>query len=128
MKIDEKYITHYIPHAADSEGFTLGKEKQVVVNQETNTIEWQRTGSLLKPGEAEFIAKRLGVKGRIPADRYQKIKMEIVAGKSRAQMVRKFAGQKGFKEGTIAKISAALSDFNGWTNRKLCRKKLEQGK
>jgi hypothetical protein len=128
MRIDEKYIKHYTPVRPDKEGFTPGKEKQVVVNQETKTIEWQRTGSLLKPGEAEFIAKRLGVKGKIPVERYQKIKTEIVAGKSRAQMVRKFAGQKGYREGTIAKISAALSDFNGWTNRKLCRKKLEQGK
>jgi len=123
MKIDEKYITHYIPPAADSEGFTPGKEKQVVVNRETNTIEWQRTGSLLKPGEAEFIAKRIGVKGKIPADRYQKIKMEIVAGKSRAQMVRKFAGQKGLSEGAIAAISAALSKFNGWQNRRLYQNK-----
>lgn len=101
---------------------TVGKMVQVVVDKKSGTIEWQPMNAQLKKGEAEYIAKRLKVKGAIPVERYQNIKAAICEGLKLIEIERRYRGRKGYTISEIKRVSAPLSDFNNWNRSPLVSK------
>lgn len=101
---------------------TVPKMVQVEINAHTKQIEWQPMNAQLKKGEAEYIAKRLKVKGAIPVERYQNIKAAICEGLKLIEIERRYRGRKGYTISEIKRVSAPLSDFNNWNRSPLVSK------
>lgn len=102
---------------------TVPKMVQVEINVHTKQIEWQPMNAQLKPGEAEYIAKAIKVKGKIPVQRYQDIKSAICEGLNLEDIARRYKGRKGYTISDIKRVSAPLSQFNKWNRSPLVSKK-----
>lgn len=92
---------------------TAKKPVQTLVNAETNSYEWLSNVSV-SDEEAVFIAQRLNIKGKIPVERFKKVKAAVIEGLKQREMLLKFKNEKGLTISAIKKIRSALSDFNGW--------------
>lgn len=107
-------IKEIIPeHSNTRQRLTAKKPVQTLVNAETNSYEWLSDISM-SDDEAVFIANRLNIKGKIPVERFKKVKQAVIEGMKQRQMLLKFKDEKGLTISAIKKIRAALSDFNGW--------------
>ena len=117
-----KFVTIY--HAApeinpETPAF---KTEQVLVNPDTNTVEWMCKTS--NP-EIEFVAKqirRVNITDEFKT-RVQTIKDDIANGLTRPKIVKRHAGKPGYTVSEIANITAALSKYSGKKHPNLYNRK-----
>jgi len=117
-----KFVTIYHNTPDTTPETPAFKTEQVIVNPETNTIEWM---CKVNDGEVEFVAKE--IRRETITDEFRKrvqtIKNDIANGLSREQIATRHTGKVGYKPAEIGKITAALSRYSGKKHPNLYNRK-----
>lgn len=96
------------------------RAQMVEVDTNTHSFEWMVP---LSDDEINFIHINKNPPTKEKIEVYRTIKNCICEGMSRREIALRFRAKKGFAESEIARVSAALSKFNGWEHPNLNNKK-----